>query len=85
MSSVPHSGSTFARASLHSPQPSQRLHLQIADTPASNPMTFGWVLKRTALGISILVFSFGAIAWLTYASIEQNEHVLASPKNAVTQ
>lgn len=36
----------------------------------SRPSMLRWVLKRTALGIAILVVFIGAIAWLTYASID---------------
>ncbi len=38
-----------------------------------NPMSFGWVLKRIALGVLILVVAVGSVAWLTYASIEQSD------------
>jgi len=46
------------------------------DTPADlpqvvlRPMTLSWVLKRTAIGIAILTVAMGAMAWLTYASID---------------
>lgn len=37
---------------------------------AFNPITLGWVLKRSAIGIAILTIAIGAMAWLTYASID---------------
>ena len=47
------------------------------DTPADqlpqvafNPITLGWVLKRSAIGIAILTIAISAMAWLTYASID---------------
>lgn len=46
------------------------------DTPADlpqvvlRPMTLSWVLKRSAIGIAILTVAMGAMAWLTYASID---------------
>ncbi len=47
------------------------------DTPADqlpqvafNPITLGWVLKRSAIGIAILTVAISAMAWLTYASID---------------
>jgi hypothetical protein len=33
-------------------------------------MTWGWALKRLALGIAILTLAVSALAWLTYASID---------------
>jgi hypothetical protein len=38
---------------------------------AFNPITLGWVLKRSAIGIAILTIAISAMAWLTYASIDQ--------------
>lgn len=32
-------------------------------------MTLGWVLKRAAFGLTLLVVLMGGMAWLTYASI----------------
>ena len=37
---------------------------------AFNPITLGWVLKRSAIGIAILTIAISAMAWLTYASID---------------
>jgi hypothetical protein len=37
---------------------------------AFNPITLGWVLKRSAIGIAILTVAISAMAWLTYASID---------------
>jgi hypothetical protein len=46
------------------------------ERPASR-MTVGWFAKRALLGIMILVFAFGSIAWLTNASIDDGEAVAA--------
>jgi hypothetical protein len=45
----------------------------ITATAPLNPMSFGWVMKRIALGVCILVLAVGSVAWLTYASIEQSD------------
>lgn len=37
---------------------------------AFNPITLGWVLKRSALAVVILTVAISALAWLTYASID---------------
>jgi len=34
------------------------------------PITWGWALKRAALGTGILIMAMGVMAWLTYASID---------------
>lgn len=34
------------------------------------PITLGWVLKRTAIAVVILVVAISSMAWLTYASID---------------
>ena len=34
------------------------------------PVTLGWFLKRTVVGIAILLVAMGSLAWLTYASID---------------
>ena len=44
-------------------------------TAAMHPMSLGWVMKRTALGLLILAIAMGSIAWLTYASIDQSAAV----------
>ena len=36
----------------------------------SRPITWGWALKRAALGTGILIVAMGVMAWLTYASID---------------
>lgn len=43
-----------------------------AELPQSvlRPMTLAWVLKRSAVAIAILTVAVGAMAWLTYASID---------------
>jgi hypothetical protein len=46
------------------------------------PITVGWALKRAALGIAILVVAMGAVAWLTYASIEPEPGVASEPMAA---
>lgn len=37
------------------------------------PVTLGWFLKRTVIGIAILMVAMGSLAWLTYASIEPDD------------
>lgn len=49
------------------------------------PMTFRWVLKRSLVGIVILVVAMGALAWLTYASIDPDLDGDATPKAASAQ
>jgi hypothetical protein len=34
------------------------------------PVTLGWFLKRSLIGLAILMIAMGGLAWLTYASIE---------------
>lgn len=34
------------------------------------PVTVGWFLKRSLIGIAILMVAMGSLAWLTYASID---------------
>jgi hypothetical protein len=33
-------------------------------------VTLGWFVKRSLLGIAILLVAMGGLAWLTYASID---------------
>lgn len=42
-----------------------------ADAQASQFNT-GWFLKRLILGTAILVISFGSLAWLTHAAIDDS-------------
>ncbi|AHB50380.1 hypothetical protein W911_15435 [Hyphomicrobium nitrativorans NL23] len=44
------------------------------------PVTLGWFLKRTLVGIAILMVAMGSLAWLTYASIDPD--LDASPATA---
>jgi len=37
---------------------------------AVRPITLGWVLRRSLIGIAILMVAMGGLAWLTYASID---------------
>lgn len=37
------------------------------------PVTLGWFLKRTIVGIAILIVAMGGLAWLTYASIDPDQ------------
>lgn len=39
-------------------------------TPLARRVTLGWFLKRSLIGIAILMFAMGSLAWLTYASID---------------
>lgn len=34
------------------------------------PVTLGWFVKRSLIGIAILMVAMGGLAWLTYASID---------------
>ena len=42
------------------------------------PVTLGWFLRRTIVGIAILMVAMGGLAWLTYASIEPEEEAAAT-------
>lgn len=45
------------------------------------PVTLGWFLKRTLVGIAILLVAMGSLAWLTYASIEPDQDVAPTAAN----
>ena len=49
--------------------------------PMTRPVTLGWFLKRSLAGIVILLVAMGGLAWLTYASIDQDLDAEASPKS----
>jgi hypothetical protein len=51
--------------------PSPTGSAQAAETPL-RPLTLGSALKRAVLGIVILAVAMGGVAWLTYASIDQD-------------
>jgi hypothetical protein len=38
--------------------------------PPARDVTLGWFVKRSLLGIAILLVAMGGLAWLTYASID---------------
>jgi hypothetical protein len=49
--------------------------IRVEDAPAVQsvfvrPVTLGWFLKRSLIGIAILMVAMGGLAWLTYASID---------------
>lgn len=47
------------------------------------PVTLGWFLKRTVIGIAILMVAMGGLAWLTHASIDpEQEASMTSPAEA---
>ena len=49
------------------------------------PVTLGWVLKRSMIGIAILLVAMGGLGWLTYASIDPDlDGDTARPANAGT-
>lgn len=50
---------------------------------AVRPVTLGWVLKRSLIGIAILMVAMGSLAWLTYASIDPD--LDGDPSPAATQ
>jgi hypothetical protein len=45
-------------------------------------VTLGWFLKRSLIGIAILMVAMGGLAWLTYASIDPNMDGDGAPKAA---
>ncbi len=54
------------------------------DTPRANhTYTAGWFLKRLVIGTLILVFSFGGLAWLTYAAIDPSAGEVESLIDAI--
>lgn len=48
------------------------------------PVTLGWFLKRSLIGIAILLIAMGGLAWLTYASIDPDLDSDAAPQSAKT-
>lgn len=46
------------------------------------PVTIGWFLKRSLIGIAILMVAMGGLAWLTYASIDPDGDGALAPKAA---
>jgi hypothetical protein len=46
------------------------------------PVTLAWVLKRSLVGIAILLVAMGGLAWLTYASIDPALDSDLEPKSA---
>lgn len=46
------------------------------------PITLKWVLKRSLAGIVILFVAMGALAWLTYASIDPDLDGDLAPRSA---
>ncbi|WP_439541063.1 hypothetical protein [Hyphomicrobium sp.] len=47
-------------------------------------VTLGWFLRRSLLGIAILLVAMGGLAWLTYASIDPtlDAEAASAPANA---
>lgn len=56
----------------------------MAERPSVNgpTMTLGWVLKRAAFGLALLVVLMGGMAWLTYASIGPSVDEAVAASNA---
>ncbi len=48
------------------------------------PVTLGWFLKRSLIGIAILLIAMGGLAWLTYASIDPDADGDTAPQSAKT-
>lgn len=46
------------------------------------PVTLGWFLKRSLIGITILLVTMGGLAWLTYASIDPDSDGGTDPRSA---
>ncbi|MCC7250672.1 hypothetical protein [Hyphomicrobium sp.] len=46
------------------------------------PVTAAWFLKRSLIGIAILMVAMGGLAWLTYASIDPDGDGELAPKAA---
>lgn len=49
------------------------------------PVTIGWFVRRTIVGIAILMVAMGSLAWLTYASIEPDEGSSSSTATAPSE
>ncbi|HYD15083.1 MAG TPA: hypothetical protein VEA77_01650 [Hyphomicrobium sp.] len=47
-------------------------------------VTLGWFLKRSIIGIAILLVAMGGLAWLTYASIDPDLDGDLGPEAAKT-
>ncbi|MBA3904996.1 MAG: hypothetical protein C0522_15190 [Rhodocyclaceae bacterium] len=63
--------------------------ISVEDAPsvhraAVRPVTLKWFLKRTLIGIAILMVAMGGLAWLTYASIDPDLDGESSSKAAGT-
>ncbi|MBN8911072.1 MAG: hypothetical protein J0H65_03245 [Rhizobiales bacterium] len=59
----------------------------VEDAPAVQggfvrPVTLGWFLKRSLIGIAILLIAMGGLAWLTYASIDPALDGETAPQSA---
>lgn len=50
--------------------------------PFVRPVTLSWFLKRSLIGIAILLFAMGGLAWLTYASIDPDLDGDVTPQSA---
>jgi hypothetical protein len=54
----------------------------LTQAAAVQPVTLAWVLKRSMIGIAILLVAMGGLAWLTYASIDPDLDGDAKPISA---
>ena len=52
---------------------------------SEHPVTLRWIVKRTALAVTILALTFGSIGWLTYQSIDQNAEAADASETAKPQ
>lgn len=50
--------------------------------PLVRTVTLGWFLKRSLIGIAILLVAMGGLAWLTYASIDPDTDGDTTPQAA---
>lgn len=50
----------------------------------ARPVTLGWFLKRSLIGLAILMIAMGGLAWLTYASIDPVADEDSSPFSSQT-
>ena len=55
-----------------------------SSTALSPRLTIAWALKRTLLGISILIVGIGGMAWLMHTAIDQNAEAKAAASTAPT-
>lgn len=53
-----------------------------AQDTLARPVTLRWFLKRSLIGIAILMVAMGGLAWLTHASIDPDGDGSLEPRAA---